>query len=201
MFPVCFDLISDTWDADRLMEFAIVNGIAGMLIHLMDRCGSLSERSELANHINSDDCGTTLLMIASETRQPDMVRLLTEHGAHIDCQDDSGETAIMKACENGDEAVVLLLLGDGADISLQSHVETPPAPRTSGERDTGLSQISLCRIGPWAGLAATSERCSAVNAQPDALETWSTYMSTMGGHYAAHCALRSRSKPCIQLLI
>lgn len=76
-----------------------------------------------ANLTNAN--GDTLLILAAYREQPDVVRLLLEHGADTDRLNDRGQTALVSAVFRNHEPIVRMLLEAGADASL-GH-QTPEA--------------------------------------------------------------------------
>ena len=54
--------------------------------------------------------GQTALMLAVSHGRQDMVRMLLEAGADVNCQDEDGSTALMCASEHGHADIVKLLL-------------------------------------------------------------------------------------------
>lgn len=58
----------------------------------------------------ASQAGQTALMLAVSHGRPDMVRLLLEEGAEVNCQDEDGSTALMCASEHGHTDIVKMLL-------------------------------------------------------------------------------------------
>lgn len=60
--------------------------------------------------------GWPALVPAVSMRNPDLVRVLVEHGARVNAFDSGGRTALHMAAGSGDVAVVKYLLEHGADV-------------------------------------------------------------------------------------
>ncbi len=60
------------------------------------------------------------LLLASQNGNPDLVRLLVEHGAEVDQLDSRSKTALIHAAQHGHTEVVSLLIQAGAGVNLAS---------------------------------------------------------------------------------
>ena len=70
--------------------------------------------------------GTTLLMKAAETSNPDLVKLLCHHGAEINAVNNVGNTALIKAAQKSLFHIVKCLIEKGADVNAaNSNGDTP----------------------------------------------------------------------------
>ncbi|KAL6406251.1 FabD/lysophospholipase-like protein [Ilyonectria robusta] len=72
----------------------------------------LLQHSANVNHGEMDE---TALHIAAESCQDDMVKILLEHGADVDCEDRSGDTPLYRATGRCAKSTVKVLLDAGAD--------------------------------------------------------------------------------------
>ena len=67
--------------------------------------------------------GQTALMLCVSHGRDDMVKMLLESGAEVNCQDEDGSTALMCACEHGYGNIVKTLLAHpGCDATLTDNV-------------------------------------------------------------------------------
>jgi ankyrin repeat protein len=78
------------------------------------RSALTSERVELI----ADDTGTTPLMYAALVGGPEVIRLLIDHGAHVNASNRSGATALMWAVSRAEN--VKALLARGADVNARA---------------------------------------------------------------------------------
>ena len=64
--------------------------------------------------MNLQDCGGNFaLIIASSEGHTKMVKILLDHGAHVNQRNKNGMCALDNACEKGHTAVVKILLEHG----------------------------------------------------------------------------------------
>lgn len=68
--------------------------------------------------------GLTALLAATSAGHTDIVKLLLERGADVDCADSLGVTPLFMACEAGDVSTVVVLLGFSPDLSIREDVRT-----------------------------------------------------------------------------
>ena len=61
--------------------------------------------------------GTTVLMLAAYSKEPDVVNILLEAGADVNARDADGKTALHSAAAKGDPRIIRTLLQSGADVN------------------------------------------------------------------------------------
>jgi ankyrin repeat protein len=66
-----------------------------------------------------DECERTALMIASQDKQLEMVKLLVENGANINIENEYNYSALMYAIYSGKLKIVKYLVEHGADINIK----------------------------------------------------------------------------------
>ena len=65
--------------------------------------------------------GNTALIYACCGGSEDVVKVLLDHGAEIECHNENGHTPLMEAASGGHVEVAKLLLGSGACINSHSN--------------------------------------------------------------------------------
>ena len=81
------------------------------------------------------------ILIAAEEGHIEIVKLLLEHNADIDCQDDQGRTPLLIAAEKGNIEMVEILLQRGANIDLQDKEGRTPLLIAAYEESIGMVEL------------------------------------------------------------
>lgn len=115
------------------LELAATNGNAAMIATLL-KAGA--------------DAVQTTLITAARTGNPDVVRILLDHGANANAREDSyGETALMWAASENHPAAARLLIEHGADINARSNTLKYPKDRFGLE-----GVVTVLPHGSWTPL-------------------------------------------------
>jgi ankyrin repeat protein len=89
------------------VEHQLVNAIDD---HDLPKVRQLFDRGAGVNTRSANNNGETLLMLAAENSDRDIVSLLIEKGADVNAQDTGEDTALIIAARSGNDAIVELLL-------------------------------------------------------------------------------------------
>jgi ankyrin repeat protein len=116
------DLINRT--GAKPLYLAAINADAAAIARLLDA-------GEDANAVLTAE-GESVLMLTSQTGNPEAVKLLLDRGADPNVQQARGQTALMWAAAEGHADVVELLLARGADPALSSTASTKAERRPPG---------------------------------------------------------------------
>jgi ankyrin repeat protein len=150
---------------------AAVNGDAAAIARLLDA-------GEDANAVLTGE-GETVLMLASQTGNPEAVKLLLERGADPNTQQFRGQTALMWAAAEGHADVVKLLLTRGADPALKSTASAKQERRPPG----GLTALLFAsRQGQLEAARALLDGGAAID-QAGADNTSPLLIAVVNGHY------------------
>jgi ankyrin repeat protein len=74
----------------------------------------------------SEAFNKTPLVFAAHPAEPELLRVLLEHGAEVDSVDKSGRTPLSYAAEVGEREAMRVLLEYGAEVDSKNHVGATP---------------------------------------------------------------------------
>lgn len=99
---------------------------------------------DIAESVNwKDERGRTPLSIAASYGHETIVRLLLEHGAHVNSRTHCGDTPLLLAVKDGHESVVRLLLEKGADINSKDRLGCTPLLFAVSDRREAVVKLLL----------------------------------------------------------
>lgn len=139
--------------------------------------------------LNAQITGCSALHMASAEGHQSIVKILLDHGAHVDLQDYLGEHSLLRASMNGHVPVVRTLLENGADVNAQSGERQRSALHTASENGhESIVQILL-------------EHGANVDARDHMGQSALHLVSSGGGNYEVRYFDQASSVKIVQLLL
>jgi ankyrin repeat protein len=108
------------------------------------KIGTVRDAIESGSDVNATDPekSLTALHMAAYNGHSEIVKLLIDHGATIDCRDNEGKTPLIHACTDAFPETVEILLDAGADVNAKESTEGF-TPLMMG---AGLGQTDVVRV-------------------------------------------------------
>jgi ankyrin repeat protein len=89
----------------------------------------------------------TLLHLAVDCNQPDMVRLLLARGADVDALDNRSRSPLHRALSRGNDALVQMLIDHGAAVNITAAIGMGDRARVAGMLDEDADLVQQSRVG------------------------------------------------------
>jgi ankyrin repeat protein len=129
----------------------------------LDTARALLERDADPNARGQQDA-TPLMMAAAATRpDPNLVRLLLEHGADLSAHDRAGHTALDWALTQGDTEVVRLLRQAGGSTAYVA--PAPPVATTAARSTRTAIEAALTKLQPTGPVLYDRRKCISCHQQ------------------------------------
>jgi hypothetical protein len=123
----------------------------------------LVERGGDPNAKGQQDATPLMMAAAAPQPNPELVRLLLEHGADIGARDRAGRSALDWALMQGDTEVTRLLRQAGASNTVA--ISAPLPPRKSSRSPRAAVEAALDRLQPTAPVLYDRRKCIACHQQ------------------------------------